>query len=70
MSITKNVKGSIRSYNEHNQCGLINVMGNDVFFQAKAVLNMPYLPLSEEMAVSFDLVDGPNGYQAVNVQVL
>jgi cold shock protein len=64
-------KGTVKWFNESKGFGFItNEEGGDVFVHYSAIQGSGFKSLTEGQAVSFDVVDGPKGPHAANVQKL
>ncbi|HEY3278401.1 MAG TPA: cold-shock protein [Syntrophorhabdaceae bacterium] len=62
-------KGTVKWFNESKGFGFItNEEGGDVFVHYSAIQGSGFKSLTEGQAVSFDVVDGPKGPHAANVQ--
>ncbi len=62
-------KGTVKWFNESKGFGFItNEEGGDVFVHYSAIQGSGFKSLSEGQNVSFDVVDGPKGPHAANVQ--
>ena len=62
-------KGTVKWFNPEKGYGFItDEDGSDVFVHWSAIQVEGYKTLSDGQAVLFDLVDGPKGKQASNVQ--
>jgi cold shock protein len=61
-------KGTVKWFNESKGFGFItNEEGGDVFVHYSAIQGSGFKSLSEGQTVSFDVVDGPKGPHAANV---
>ena len=68
MTNTKTVIGTVKWFNDSKGYGFLEIPGNDaVFVHYTAILGDGFKTLSEGESVSFELVDGPKGPQAMNV---
>ena len=64
-------QGTVKWFNDAKGYGFLSrPTGEDVFVHFSAVQSSGFRSLSEGQAVSFDVVKGPKGLQAENVQVL
>jgi CspA family cold shock protein len=64
-------QGTVKWFNDAKGYGFLSrPSGEDVFVHFSAVQSSGFRSLSEGQAVSFDVVKGPKGLQAENVQVL
>ena len=64
-------QGTVKWFNDAKGYGFLSrPAGEDVFVHFSAVQSSGFRSLSEGQAVSFDVVKGPKGLQAENVQVL
>ena len=64
-------KGTVKWFNNQKGYGFISdESGKDVFVHYSGLNMDGYKPLEEGPAVSFDIVDGEKGPQAVNVTKL
>jgi CspA family cold shock protein len=65
------VKGTVKWFNESKGFGFITKEdGGDVFVHYSAIQGNGFKTLTEGQAVSFEIVDGPKGPKAENVQKL
>jgi CspA family cold shock protein len=64
------VKGTVKWFNESKGFGFITPTdgSKDVFVHYSAISSQGFRTLSEGQEVSFDVVNGPKGLQAANVQ--
>jgi CspA family cold shock protein len=63
------VKGTVKWFNESKGFGFITKEdGGDVFVHYTAIQGNGFKTLAEGQAVSFEVVDGPKGPKAENVQ--
>ena len=63
--------GTVKFFNAEKGFGFIaREGGEDVFVHFSAVQSNGFRSLQEGQAVSFNVVKGPKGFQAENVQVL
>lgn len=64
-------QGTVKWFNDAKGYGFLSrPNGEDVFVHFSAVQSSGFRSLSEGQAVQFDVVKGPKGLQAENVQVL
>ncbi|MGA8308547.1 MAG: cold-shock protein [Terriglobales bacterium] len=64
-------QGTVKWFNDAKGYGFLSrPTGEDVFVHFSAVQSSGFRSLAEGQAVSFDVVKGPKGLQAENVQVL
>jgi len=64
-------QGTVKWFNDAKGYGFLSrPSGEDVFVHFSAVQSSGFRSLSEGQAVQFDVVKGPKGFQAENVQVL
>ena len=64
-------QGTVKWFNDAKGYGFLSCpTGEDVFVHFSAVQSSGFRSLAEGQAVSFDVVKGPKGMQAENVQVL
>ena len=64
-------EGTVKWFNESKGFGFIErADGPDVFVHYSAIQAAGFRTLQEGQRVSFDVVDGPKGAQAANVQGL
>ena len=63
------VKGTVKWFNEKKGYGFLsqNNGGADVFVHFSSINNEGFRTLNEGSQVEFDVVDGPKGKQAANV---
>ena len=65
------VKGTVKWFNESKGFGFITKEdGGDVFVHYSAIQGNGFKTLTVGQAVSFEIVDGPKGPKAENVQKL
>jgi len=65
------LKGTVKWFNDKKGYGFIeNEDGSDVFVHFSAVQSAGYKSLNEGQRVEYDVVDGPRGQQASNVQMI
>lgn len=65
----KTLKGTVKWFNVGKGYGFLSSDGiNDTFVHYTAINGDGYKELIEGEAVTFDLVEGPKGNQAANVQ--
>jgi len=64
--------GKVKFFNAEKGFGFITVDGSDkeIFVHFSQIVADGYKTLNEGQAVSFDIVEGPRGEQANNVQPL
>jgi CspA family cold shock protein len=63
------VNGTVKWFNESKGFGFITKEdGGDVFVHYSAIQGSGFKTLTEGQAVSFEVVDGPKGPKAENVQ--
>lgn len=61
-------KGRVKWFNDQKGFGFITVEdGTEVFVHHTAIKMDGFRTLEEDMAVEFDVVEGPKGLQAANV---
>jgi len=64
-------QGTVKWFNDAKGYGFLSrPSGEDVFVHFSAVQSSGFRSLAEGQAVQFDVVKGPKGLQAENVQVL
>jgi CspA family cold shock protein len=64
-------QGTVKWFNDAKGFGFITRQsGEDVFVHHTAIKSQGFRSLQEGQAVQFDVVKGPKGWQAENVQVL
>ncbi|PYV52100.1 MAG: cold-shock protein [Acidobacteria bacterium] len=64
-------QGTVKWFNDAKGFGFISRQtGNDVFVHFSAIRSNGFRSLQEGQAVQFDVVRGPKGFQAENVQAL
>ena len=64
-------QGTVKWFNDAKGYGFISRQnGEDVFVHYSAIQTEGFRSLQEGQAVSFNVVKGPKGWQAGNVQVL
>jgi CspA family cold shock protein len=64
-------QGTVKWFNVAKGFGFISRQtGEDVFVHFSAIRSNGFRSLQEGQAVEFDLVKGPKGFQAENVQAL
>src|SRR5437899_202077 len=64
-------QGTVKWFNDAKGFGFINRQtGDDVFVHFSAIRSNGFRSLQEGQAVQFDVVRGPKGFQAENVQAL
>ena len=63
-------RGTVKWFNEKKGYGFIHQEsgGEDVFVHYSAIANQGFRTLAEGQEVTFDIVKGPKGLQAANVQ--
>jgi len=62
-------KGSVKWFNDQKGFGFIEQEGGaDVFVHFSAIQGEGFKTLAEGQAVEFEVVEGPKGLQAANVQ--
>ena len=62
------VKGTVKWFNESKGFGFVTKEdGGDVFIHYSAIQGNGFKTLAEVQAVTFDVVDGPKGPKAENV---
>ena len=63
--------GTVKWFNDAKGFGFISRQtGEDVFVHFSAIRSNGFRSLQEGQAVEFDVVKGPKGFQAENVQAL
>lgn len=64
------IKGTVKWFNESKGFGFITPSdgSSDVFVHYSAIASEGFRTLAEGQEVSFDVVNGPKGPQAANVQ--
>ena len=64
-------QGTVKWFNDAKGFGFISRQtGTDVFVHFSAIRSNGFRSLQEGQAVEFDVVKGPKGFQAENVQTL
>jgi CspA family cold shock protein len=64
-------QGTVKWFNDAKGYGFISRQnGQDVFVHFSAIQSNGFRSLQEGQAVQFDVVNGPKGFQAENVQIL
>lgn len=64
-------EGSVKWFNEKKGFGFIKRDGaDDVFVHYSSLRGTGFRTLKEGQKVSFDIVEGPKGFQAANVEKL
>jgi CspA family cold shock protein len=64
-------QGTVKWFNDAKGCSFTSRQsGEDVFVHFSAIRSNGFRCLQEGQAVQFDVVKGPKGFQAENVQVL
>ena len=64
-------QGTVKWFNDAKGYGFVSrANGEDVFVHFSAIQSAGFKSLQEGQAVQFDVVKGPKGMQAENVQVL
>jgi cold shock protein len=64
-------QGTVKWFNDAKGYGFVSrTSGEDVFVHFSAIQSAGYKSLPEGKAVQFDVVKGPKGLQAENVQLL
>ena len=64
-------QGTVKWFNDAKGFGFLSrAKGDDVFVHHSAIKSEGFRSLQEGQAVQFDVVKGPKGWQAENVQVL
>jgi CspA family cold shock protein len=64
-------KGTVKWFNAAKGYGFIQrASGDDVFVHFSAIQSNGFRSLQEGQAVQFNVVKGPKGFQAENVQLL
>ena len=65
------MKGTVKWFNESKGFGFITKEdGEDVFVHHTSIAGSGFKSLTEGQAVEFDVVKGPKGWQAADVQPL
>jgi cold shock protein len=71
VSIALKEQGTVKWFNASKGFGFIQRQtGEDVFVHFSAIMSDGYRSLNEGQAVEFEVVRGPKGLQAANVQAL
>jgi CspA family cold shock protein len=64
-------QGTVKWFNDAKGYGFVSrASGEDVFVHFSAIQSAGFKSLQEGQAVQFDVVKGPKGMQAENVQLL
>ena len=64
-------QGTVKWFNDAKAYGFLSRQsGDDVFVHFSAIQSSGFRSLQEGQAVHFDVVKGPKGFQAENVQLL
>lgn len=64
-------QGTVKWFNDSKGFGFISRQnGEDVFVHYSAIQTKGFRSLQEGQNVQFDVVEGPKGWQAENVQIL
>lgn len=64
-------QGTVKWFNDAKGYGFVSrTSGEDVFVHFSAIQSSGFKSLQEGQAVQFDVVKGPKGLQAENVQLL
>jgi CspA family cold shock protein len=64
-------QGTVKWFNDAKGYGFVSrTSGEDVFVHFSAIQSAGFKSLQEGQAVQFDVVKGPKGLQAENVQLL
>ncbi|MBR0152633.1 MAG: cold shock domain-containing protein [Lachnospiraceae bacterium] len=64
-------KGSVKWFNNQKGYGfIVDESGRDVFVHYSGILVEGFRTVSEGQEVEFDLVESPNGPQAINVKIV
>jgi CspA family cold shock protein len=64
-------QGTVKWFNDAKGYGFVSrASGGDVFVHFSAIQSAGFKSLQEGQAVQFDVVKGPKGLQAENVQLL
>ena len=64
------IKGTVKWFNESKGFGFLSQEdGDDVFVHYSSIQSSGFKSLNEGQSVEFEVQDGPNGLQAVNVTV-
>jgi CspA family cold shock protein len=64
-------QGTVKWFNDAKGYGFISRQnGQDVFVHFSAIQSNGFRSLQEGQAVQFEVVNGPKGFQAENVQIL
>lgn len=75
--MAQTVKGTVKWFNDSKGYGFLSVnptgiqsdlAPQDVFVHYSAITDEGFKTLAEGQSVVFDLIDGPKGFQATNVQ--